>query len=49
MLFTTSFAEFFEWILLIGIILLPGSFKNADNGVRNRPLYVLFFLLDPLP
>jgi len=47
MLFPTLFAEFFEWILLIGIILLPGSFTTADDGsqVRNPPLLGVGFSL----
>jgi hypothetical protein len=43
----TRIAKFVTWLLLLGFVILPGTFK--DNGVKNISLYVPFSSLRLLP
>jgi hypothetical protein len=49
----TRIAKFVTWLLLLGFVILPGTFKNnkdnTGNGVKNISLYVPFFSLRLLP
>jgi hypothetical protein len=38
----TRLAKFFTWILLLGFVILPGTFSK-DAKIRDVPLYVLSF------
>jgi hypothetical protein len=40
----TRLAKFFAWILLLGFVILPGTFSK-EEGVKHVPLYVPSFLL----
>ena len=43
MIIHTRLAKFFTWILLLGFVILPGTF-NHDAKIKDVPLYVLSFL-----
>jgi len=41
----TRLAKFFTWLLLLGFVVIPGTFNHSDDnqghrGLRNIPLYV---------